>query len=280
MPKPKPVKKLQRPALWWREPLSTFRLRGLTDDEAANAIAAERYARVSYLQDAIRELRTVTKGFESRDGYPLDSKKLVRISKKQYEKIRRDIVMLRDVRSRPHLEIHPRSARQRRSTVQKTGEVFKGQKRFFFHEVSGKNVSYKFVDGNLQIEFDVKGGNTFTRYYFFTKKPGSWAEVVTFTKKLMNTGMRHGFYRMYNSIYGEIGESVEIGQLLHVLETVFVTYNRWLSGTILGWVWMGDTLHSAIRRGKQQSSIRERYRETQKARKQKRSKLIKKRLSK
>lgn len=279
MAKKKP-KLIPRASAWYRQPIPESRLKHLTDDEREHAIATERYSRLEYIKDAIRELRRVGGGYEARNGFPLNDSDIVRLSHSSYEKIRRDVLRLRDARSRPHVEIKPRSDRQRKSTIQKTGSLFKGQKIFFFHDLSGENISYEFVNGDLQIKIGVKSGTLLNRYYFFKKKPRNWDDVIKFTKQLMRTGMREGFYKIYNSVYGEIGESASRSQLVDVLESVFANYNQWLGGTIIGWFWTGGTFKSLERREKQVKSIREKYRDKQNDLKQRKHKRIAKRLDK
>jgi hypothetical protein len=274
----KKPRKIPLPTKWWREPFGERRLK--KDDNAEYLISQARKERLGYIQDAIRELRTVAKGYEARDGYPLDSRKLVRISQSSYDKIRRDILKIRDAKSRPYIEVKPRSTRQKKSTIQKTGEVLKGQKVYFYHDTTGTGSTAEFVDGNLQIKTPVGKTLLFTRYYYFPRRPRSWGDIEKMTQDLMRTGMRSGLYRMYNSIYGEIGESNELSQLMDVLQSVYSNYGKWLSGTLLGWVWTGDTFESSQRRSKKYKTIRERYRDTQRELKIKKAKQIKKRLSK
>ncbi len=94
----------------------------------------------------------------------------------------------------------------------------------------------------------------------------------------MKTGMRTGLYKIYNSVYGEIGEAIDIDRLLEELDGVWTSYNQFLSGTILGFIWRGSDYKVAEKLSKQSESIRRNYREKVKQTRLDREKRIAKRL--
>ncbi len=276
--KKKTRKKISPPASWWLKPLSSAKLRGHDDLEQRELINQERAVRVARLREAIIELRHITKGYDAKDGYSLAPHQLARITNAKYEKIRHDIVTLRDAVSRPYIEVVARSARQHQSAAQIAGRLFKKQRRYILHVPGPENVSANFKDGVLTVTTKAKGVNLFKGYYFFPRKPRSWNDVLKMTRDVMASGMANGLYKVYNSIYGEIGEAVSRSKLLEVLEQVYSNYNQYLSGTILGFIWRGTDYKQAERKSIESQNIREKYRETVRKVRLDREKRIAKRL--
>ncbi len=271
-------KLISAPASWWLKPLPKSKLRGRDELEQRELINQERALLVARAREAILELRQVTHGYDAKDGFSLAPHQLARISNAKYEKLRGDIVTLRDARSRPHVDVVPRSERQRKSVTAVAGQLFKKQKRFILHVPTADNVSAAFEDGVLRVTTKATGVDLYKGYYFFPRKPRSWEDVIAMTKEVMRTGMKEGLYKVYNSIYGEIGEAVSRSKLLQVLEEVYTNYNQYLSGTILGFIWRGTDYKQAERKSIEGQKIREKYRETVRKVRLDREKRIAKRL--
>ncbi len=174
--------------------------------------------------------------------------------------------------------VTPRSARQRKSSKQIAGELFKKQRRYILHVPTSENASTSFQNGVLTVTTKAKGVNLFKGYYFFPRKPRSWDDVLKMTADIMRSGMENGLYKVYNSIYGEIGEAVSRSKLLQVLEEVYTNYNQYLSGTILGFIWRGTDYKQAEQKSIEGQKIREKYRETVRKVRLDREKRIAKRL--
>lgn len=284
MAKKKPKKPLvTRPAAWWREPLTPAHLRNLKDvgasrDEIAVIRAQERALKTEKLKDQIRELRKYSRDFDAKDGYPLKAQDVIRLHPSKIKKLKDAHEQIVRAKGQGYIEVKPRSDRQAISTIQRAGQIIPGQKVFFLHGVDPTKSQVDFVDGNLRVTSAVTGGAVYDVVYYFPHKPRSWRDIKDMTAAIQRKGMKHGNYKILNSLYGPIGETVSHDQLQEQLEEYFGTYNRWMAGTMLGWRWYGSTQTAAGRKIKRERTTAERFKETRKFIAQKRERQIKERL--
>lgn len=265
-PKLKSPSLVQRPARWWRTPIAADKLRELPPDEAAFLVAEARLLKTEQLKEQLRELRTYSKDFDAAAGFKLRDRDLIRLPAAKIRKLRRAHSTLKHAQSQPFVTFTPKSARQKKAAKQRAGEILPGQRKFIIHHGDARLARAEWkVDksgqGEIQITTTVKGGEIYERIYSFPRRPRSWAEVVRETEKLQTRGMRTGSYKLYNSVYGPIGELVDIEALVDDLEQFYSTYNKWLAGTILGWIWMGTSADVARKKQRRQKSTAERFQE-------------------
>lgn len=269
---------IPRPGAWWRTPIAAEKLRDLPPDEAALLIAQERMLRTERVKDTIRELRQFSSDFDAENGYPLDDRKLIRIPAAKIRKLRRAHETLKRATSHPFVTFTPKTKKQKKSAEGRAGKILPGQRKFIIHHSDARSAKAEWKDGEIQITTTVKGGQIFERIYLFRRKPRRWSDVVRFTKDLMRRGMRTGYYKIYNSVYGPIGELVSIDALIDSLEQFFSTYNKWLAGTIKGWVWMSTSLDVARTKQRRQKTTAERFQERRKELQQQEQDRLKRRL--
>lgn len=269
---------ISRPGRWWREPLPASALRDAGPDERAFLIAQERALKTEQLKERLRTLRQYSGAFAAARGYPLKTDKLIRLDPAKIKKINRAFQSLERAQSQPYVEFIARTFKQKEAGKRRAGEILPEQKRFLIHHGDARLARAEWVDGEIQITTTVKGGEIYERIYLFKRRPRSWPQVVRYTDDLMRRGMRTGNYKILNSLYGPIGELVSLDKLQDSLEQFYSTYNRWLSGTILGWVWMGTSVDSARRRQRHQKTQAERFQEQRKILRQREQDLIKRRL--
>lgn len=261
---------IQRPSKWWREPLPKSELRGLSDEERDFKIAEARYLAVEKIKTDLRNLRHFSTAFDADSGYTLKDADLIRLHPSRLRKLRRAAKALDFATSRPHIVASPKNDAQRKSTIQRTGKVLPGQKRFILHSDVPEAQSVRYAKGGqLEVVSKLKEGTLLQRQYLFPRRPRVWADVIRMTRDIQRKGMREGNYRILNSFYGEIGDIVERDQMLEQLDEFFSTYSKWLAGTILGWSWVGATYNSAIKRVEKTLTTQERFKRVRAYRKHK-----------
>lgn len=275
---PAPTKKIQRPGRWWRTPLPAEKLKDLPSDEAAFLVAQERLLKTEQLKDQLRELRAYSSDFDAAKGFPLREADLIRLAPAKLRKIKRAYATLKHAQSQPFVTFSPKTTKQKRAAKLRAGEILPGQRKFLIHHGDARLAQAEWKDGEIQITTRVKGGEIYERIYFFPRRPRSWKEVIRETKALQRRGMRSGYYKIYNTVYGPIGELVDIDALVDALEQFFSTYNKWLAGTILGWVWMSTSIDVARKKQRKHKTTAERFQEQRKALAQREQDRLKRRL--
>jgi hypothetical protein len=266
---PRIVPRPPRVATFYREPVGARKLVGLPPREARHVIAQERLLKVAKLQEDLTTLRKVFGGFEAKDGYPLAKAKLTRLSDAKIERIRKYAQQLKRATSVPNVQFVPKNNAERRAAIQRAGLLGLKQKVFFIHHSDARIAKARYVKdetggnrwGTIEIVTKAAGGEVRERIYYFPHRPRAWDDVIEYTEELLEAGMATGFYKLFNSIYGPIGDLVEREKLIEALETFFSTYNTWLAGTILGWVWLGTSYDSAAGKQQQQRTTAQRFQE-------------------
>lgn len=269
---------VQRPAQWWREPLKESALRDAGPDERAALIAQERVLKTAQLKERLRTLRRYSSAFDPSEGYTLRTSEIIRLPLRKLKRLDLAWQSLQRAQSRPYVEFKARTPKQKKAAKQRAGEIVPGQKVFLIHHGDARTARAEWKDGQIQVTTTVKGGEIYERIYYFEKRPRSWEQVQANTRALMRRGMRTGNYKILNSLYGPIGELVSLDKLEDSLEQFYATYNKWLAGTILGWVWMGTSLDSARQRQRKQKTQAERFQEQRKIIRQKESDRMRRRL--
>lgn len=269
---------VQPPGLWWREPLSESALRDAGADEREALIAQERVLKTEQLKERLRTLRKYSSAFDSSNGYTLKTSEIIRLPLAKLKRLNRAFDSLRRAQSHPHVEFHAKTAKQKRAAKQRAGEILPDQKVFLIHHGDARLARAEWKDGIIQITTTVKGGEIYERIYLFDKRPRSWRDVERQSESLMRRGMKTGNYKILNSLYGPIGELVGSDKIMDSLEQFFSTYNQWLAGTILGWIWMGTSLDAARERQRRQKTQAERFQEQRQVKLQREKDLLKKRL--
>lgn len=244
-----PVRRpLPAPGQWWREPL-TRQQRESTDDpdQLASLRALERHKRVERLKEQIRELREFSNGYGAGDGYPLSTRKLVRIPASKIAKVRRESEVLRTARARYYVPVSPRTEKQRKSVEKISGgKLLKNQKKYLVHITSSKTAKAKFIDGNLQIVDAVKGGDLMRRIYMFPRRSKTWEPIVGMIEDIFESSPE-GYYQMFNSVYGPIGRIISKSLFIANIDTQFSGYDPKMHGTLIGVIWVANTLTGALR---------------------------------
>jgi hypothetical protein len=269
-----------RPARWWREPIDPKKLEGLSEDEAHVYIVQERGLRVAQLQEKIRTLRKFSNDFTAANGYPLQSHDLVRLHPSRYKKLNAAYQQIRNAQSRPHVFYQPRSKRQRAAAQRLAGELIPNQKIFVIHHGNAERGSAKFdpETGEIQVATTVKGGELYQIIYRMPKRPKSWRQVKTFTRQLKKRGMKYGRYRLFTDLYGPIGTTYELSTLEDGIDEFFATYSKYMSTTVLGWLWVGTSLDKARRHVRRAKSTAERFQEARERMEQQREDRVKRQL--
>lgn len=264
---PKPVRAqrptfTQRPGAWWREPIDKRKLSGLGEDEARFLVEQERLLKTELLKEQIRTLRQYSTEFDAADGYPLTTSELIRIPATKLRKLRRAHESLQRAKSQPNVEISARTKKQKKTAKQRAGEIIPGQKRFLIHHGDAAKAKAVWKDGEIEIKTTVKGGEIYERIYYFPRRPRTWGDVKRMTADLQRRGMRTGIYKVFNTLYGPIGQPVQLSKLQEALEDFFGTYSKWLAGTILGWIWIGTSIDSSLKRERRRLAAAERFKMT------------------
>lgn len=284
---PKKVARKVAPILKpFREPLKPAKLVGLEKRDADHLIATERKLFTAQLQEKLRTVRQFFGGFESRDGYPLDAHGIVRIHPSKYDRLLYHFEQVQRATSVPYLTFKPKNEAEKAAAINRAGELGKNQKVFVIHHLDAKVSTVRYVPdesgsdeyGTLEIVTKAGSGAVFERIYYFPKRPKSWKGVRKQTELLMKRGMRTGFYKIFNTIYGPLGEPSQREKLLETLDLFWSTYNKWLAGTILGWAWIGTTLDSALARQDKQQTMADKFQEARKERQKRETNRIKRRL--
>lgn len=269
---------IQRPAQWWREPLKPAALAGAGPDERDALIAQERALKTEQLKERLRTLRKYSSAFDPSEGYTLRTSEIIRLPLAKLKKLDRAWQSLQRAQSQPFVEFYARTSKQKEAAKQRAGEILPDQKVFLIHHGDARIARAEWKDGQIQITTTVKGGEIYERIYYFEKRPRSWEQVQAQTRRLMTRGMRTGNYKILNSLYGAIGELVGLDKLEDSLEQFYATYNKWLAGTILGWIWMGTSLDSAREKQRKQKTQAERFQEQRKIIREKESDRMRRRL--
>lgn len=275
---PSPTKKIQRPGRWWRTPLPAEKLRDLPTDEAAFLVAQERLLRTENLKEQLRELRAFSSDFDAAKGFPLKDADLIRLPSAKLRKIKRAHATLKHAQSQPFITFTPKTPKQKRAAKKRAGVILPGQRKFIIHHGDARLARAEWTDGEIQVTTRVKGGELFERIYYFPRTPRSWKEVIRETKALQRRGMRSGYYKIFNTVYGPIGELVDIDALVDALEQFFSTYNKWLAGTILGWVWISNSIDVARKKQRRHKTTAERFQDQRKLLAQREQDRLKRRL--
>lgn len=263
------VSKAPPVAAFYREPVAERKLIGLPPKEARHVVAQERAYKVAKLKEDIETLRRIFGGFEARDGYPLTTEKLIRLPAAKLDRIRKYMEQYRRATSVPTVQFTPKTYAERRAAIQRAGLLGLKQKVFFIHHSDARIATARYVKdekggdrwGTIEIVTQAKGGVIRERIYYFPHRPRSWDDVVSYTEELLEAGMLSGFYKIFNSIYGPIGDLVEREKLIETLEGFYSTYNAWLAGTILGWVWLGTSYDDAADKQEKQRTTAQRFQE-------------------
>lgn len=267
-----------RPGKWWREPLSPSQLQDAGPDEREVLIAQERVLRTEQLKERLRTLRQFSSAFDASKGYPLRTSELIRLPLAKLRKLNKAYESLRRAQSHPYVTFHAKTEKQKAAARRRAGEILPEQKVFLIHHSDARRARAEWKDGVIQITTTVTGGELYERMYLFERRPRSWQQVTTYTQALMRRDMKYGYYKILNSLYGPIGDLVESDRLLENLDQFFSTYNRWLAGTILGWVWMGTSVDVSRKKQRRQKTLAERFQERRKEARQREQDLLKRRL--
>lgn len=271
--------KISRPGKWWREPLSAAQLRAHDDDARDILIAEARIARVIKLKEQLREVRRYSKDFTPDNGYTLRERELIRLPQSKIAKLQHAARQLANAKSRPYVEIAPRTKAQTKSVTQRAGKLFAGQTKFLIHTLQADRTRPRFRDGQLELVVRHKRGReTIERLYLFPRRPRSWDDVREMTAGIQRTGMRHGYYKLVTSLYGPIYNAVSVDRLQNSLSDFFSTYRNEMAEGVLGWQWYGSTYKAQRVRQKKQYTTEERFKLIREHNDYKRKRLIEERL--
>lgn len=282
----KRVVKPAGPIRQYREPVKQAKLVGLTERDANYLVASGQKIFAYQLQEKLRLVRKFFGGFEARDGYPLTAHGIVRMHPSRYQRLLYHHEQVARATSVPYVTFTPANAVQRKAAIERAGELAPNQRVFIIHHLDAKTARARYVPddsggdtyGTIEIVTRAGAGEVFERIYYFPKRPKSWRGVRKQTELLMKLGMRTGFYKIFNTIYGPLGEPSEREQLLDTLDLFWSTYNKWLAGTLLGWVWIGTSLDTALARQDRQRSVAEKFQEAREAKQKREQKRMRTRL--
>jgi hypothetical protein len=274
---PAPPKLISRPARWWREPIPEDK--NLSADERDLLVAQERLYRTEVIKQKIRDLRAVSTEFDSDDGYPLDTSKLIRIPANKLRKLESAHRRLQQIKARPAAVIGASTEKQKKKLRRKGLVVLPGQKKFFLHHDSNYEVEASWEGGEIKTFYQLKEGEVEYIEYEFIPKPRTWEQVKERTREIMRRGMKRGTYRLVTSLYGSIGMPVAVGKLEESLDDFFGQYHDYMAQFVTGWRWTSVLSYKGVIKATQRrSTTEERFKAARKARQKKERDLIKSRL--
>lgn len=276
---PKPAL-IQRPASWWREPLTKRQREGIPEDELAITREQERGWKVERYKEMIRSLRRVTAGFEASDGFPLTTNQLIRIPPAKLRKLEDAYRRLQNVTSHPYVEARPRTKEQLKNVRLQAAQVFKGQKVYFLHPETTEGTKVRFRKGRVILETTAGTVKRFEGTYYFPRKPRKWDDVKRYTAQIQREGMRDGSYRLMTSIYGAAGSLTDRDAMQEALDSFWSTYKDGFAEFITGWKWYGTSWEIARRKVKREKTTAERFKEVRAFQRYKKQRQVLERLGK
>lgn len=254
-------KKVQRPAKWWREPLTRAQLEQIAPENREAAIERARAIAVERVKNDIRQLRKFATGFDASDGYSLNTRELIRLPAARQRKLFKNADILRRATSRPFVAVSPRTPAQRKNLKTDFGQLLPGQKKFIYHTPSPATTEVHFRNGKPEVVSKVKGGELFERIYYFHRRPKSWDDLIDLTERLLPSMPRNGRFKIYTAQLGAVGDTMTHDQIIAHLNEFFFQYDNRFSETILGYQWFGDSFDTARSRLKRKKTMEERFKE-------------------
>jgi hypothetical protein len=244
---------IKTPAKWFRESVK----RGQRNEEVEYNERERREREIKYLKGSIQFLRPLVKGFDAKDGYSLDRKKLVRLTGKKLQKLRDISAQFRREMSQPHKVVKVRDKKKIAALEKYTGaKRIVGRKAFVVHVVDPDNTEVKITSskkGPAHFETIRKFGKSTIseRYFLFSdyqkRQPMTMKEIERLVRTKMMPDMPAGFYFFYSKDYGLINGSVERDALVQELQEHWLTYDKFttrsttddrgLAESLLGFRW-------------------------------------------
>jgi len=235
--------------------------------------APNRDAEVQYLHDAIEQLRHYHKGMEARDGFSLQRRKIVRMSKARIERVKRLAADLRRTLASPAKVIRPRSAKSRAALERYTGvKPDRSRKAFVVHvrrpettKVKVRRAKKKSAPATVEEVETVDGMRQYQRYYMFSqyskRRPVTMDAVLSLATRMLQH-MPQGRYVMVSSEHGYIGTAMNRDRLLRAIEDDWMMYDRMpgqggLAGTLIGFTLIATTEEGSRREYTERMSRRD-----------------------
>lgn len=156
-----------------------------------------------YLQDTIKELRRVYKGFEASEGY--DATRTETWSAQRRRQVQDYGGRVHNLKSTQHVIVSARTAQQHRALRLKTGQLSPRQKAYVIHVPAPESTRVRFVRERgvkgvrAEIVRKVTDGEVFIREYLFREVTGSQPQ----TFKAMRSAMAKMLSRLPSTVAGE-----------------------------------------------------------------------------
>lgn len=216
-----------------------------------------RQVRLASLNTSIKLLRRYYSGFDARDGFSLNDLKA--LPKNRADKVLKMAHTLRQIQSRPFINVRPRKAKSKQVLRMHTGQRQPKQKVFAVHSTLGVTEQTKIKIRGKKLEFNTpyidKEGKAHTRtvrnYYFaFAKRIRTWDDIMTEANKMI-ARLPPGRYSIISSIFEMVGATVDRENLMRKFQEWFDQYHTMtdkegMAETLIGVRWIGkDSQQSA-----------------------------------
>jgi hypothetical protein len=215
--------------------------------KAVKLIRAERLLRD---REAIRVLRKHFTGYEARDGFSLEPKKIAALPYHRRRALRQKYAKVEHLLSQPHDVVKPKTPRDAKALRTFTHERMRRMKHFIVPKPSeDSHVTVK--EGRVELTTQFPGQVEFTEQYFmFPRRGRSHEHLARMLEKMLPT-MPDGMYSIQTDTYGDIQQPVHKKFLLEEVQRLLEAYDRPKYGDhrfmnrLTGFRWMSTTVAGA-----------------------------------
>jgi len=228
------------------------------------------YKEIAYVRDTVKLLRKYSDSFSPEEGFNLRDVKS--FSASRLKEIRAKGAHIRQLLSRPHKVVRPRSSTSEKALQNFTRQKIKGQKAWIVHTDQPDKKRVKVVKGAVEVQKPVKGGVIRERFYLLPKSGRNADQVLKMLEKML-PDLPDGHYIAINKRYGAIGGSIERKLLLREMEDQLYAYQKReeaaeefdrkrrdsYARAIIGFQWLGPNLAAAQKWRRRVTAEREAY---------------------
>jgi hypothetical protein len=229
----------------------------------------ERQERLLRDREAIRVLRQHFTGYDARDGYSLDLRKIAQMPEHRRLALRKKYTQVATLLATPHVLVPARSKAQAKILRREVGVEqarLQRRKHFIVHVPDAKRSTVKVLKTRVSIRTKLPGRAEFDEQLFrWSRRPKSPDEMIAMLEamKLPTTG---SFY-IQTSRYGEIqSEAMDKPALIRMLRDYLGAYDKEKYGAhrflnqVIGVRWVRSKLHGKVikqERGEARRAMRE-----------------------
>jgi hypothetical protein len=202
--------------------------------------------------EIIRELREHFYGYEARDGYSLDARKIEQMPAYRRRAMRKKYVGLQRILGSPRVAVKPHDKAEAKILRRETHQRFKGQKHFLVAVPDPERSTVKIVAGQVKITTHLPGKAEVEEMFFrFPRKPKTPADLIVMLQEMLPGMPTTGTYYIVTTA-GEFGYTTDYGQLEKELRETLDTYDDKQYGAhrylfqVLGFRWVRNKLADKI----------------------------------